>query len=179
MEHHVSWLTQLINHYFGGLALSFLHALHISPADTASPISEAVVMQFVVFLIGIGGALWLRSRLSVESPGAAQQIAEMLLTNPTGFGIRDLLEENAGHEGLQYVPVVGSVSAFILLANLLTVFPMFSAPTAEKSVPLGCPIVTFLYFNWHGSRHQALFASLRPFPGPLRCLLTRIFPATI
>src|SRR5260370_16916861 len=114
MEHHVSWLTQLINHYFGGLALSFLHALHISPADAASPISEAVVMQFVVFLIGIGGALWLRSRLSVESPGAAQQIAEMLLTNPTAFGISDLLEENSGHQGLHHFPLSVSVSCFFL-----------------------------------------------------------------
>jgi F-type H+-transporting ATPase subunit a len=179
MEHHVSWLTQLINHYFGGLALSFLHALHISPADAASPISEAVVMQFVVFLIGIGGALWLRSRLSVESPGAAQQIAEMLLTNPTGFGIRDLLEENAGHEGLQYVPVVGSVSVFILLSNLLSVFPMFSAPTAEKTVPLGCAIVTFLYFNWQGIRHHGVLGYLKHFAGPVWWLAPLMFPVEI
>ena len=42
-------------------------------------------------------ALVLRSRLSVERPGGFQQAAELLLTNPMGFGIKDLLEENVGH----------------------------------------------------------------------------------
>src|SRR6476660_8092330 len=104
MEHEVSWLTKLVNHYFGGLALTLLQALHIKPADAATPIPEVVVMQLVVFFIGVVGTLWLRSRLSVERPGAVQQISEMLLSNPIGFGIRDLLEENAGHGSLKYLP---------------------------------------------------------------------------
>jgi len=179
MEHHVSWLTQLVNHYLGGLALSFLQALHIKPADPATPIPEVVVMQLVVFLIGVVGTLWLRSRLSVGSPGAAQQIAEMLLKNPIGFGIQDLLEENAGHEALKYLPLVGSVSIFILLSNLLSVFPMFSAPTAEKTVPLGCAIVIFLYFNWQGIRHHGMLGYLKHFAGPVWWLAPLMFPVEI
>jgi F0F1-type ATP synthase membrane subunit a len=32
--------------------------------------------------------------------------------------------------------------------------PGFSSPTAEKSVPLGCAIAVFLYYNWSGLVHH-------------------------
>jgi F-type H+-transporting ATPase subunit a len=168
MEEHVSWLTQFVNHYFGGAAFALLHALHIQPSHPDLPIPEHVVMCLMVFVIGAIGSLLLRSRLSVDNPGGAQQIAELLFTNPLGFGIQDLLEENAHDHKGRYLPMVGSVAVFILLANLLSVFPLFSAPTAEKTVPLGCAIVTFLYFNWQGIRHHSVGYYLLTFAGSPR-----------
>src|SRR5260370_34264457 len=91
-------LTKLVNHLVGPLALSLLHALHITPGNPELPIPQHVVMALIVLLIGTLVALFLRSRLSVEKPGATQQVAEMLLTNPLGIGIRDLLEENRSEE---------------------------------------------------------------------------------
>ena len=179
MEHHVSWITHVINHYLGPMALALLSALHIQPSHAETPIPEHVVMAVIVLLIGTLGALWLRSRLSVEKPGGAQQVAEMLLTNPLGFGIRDLLEENAGHKGLHYLPVVGSISVFILLSNLLGVFPAFSSPTGEKTVPLACAILTFLYFNWQGIRHHGPGGYLKHFAGPVWWLSWLMFPVEI
>ncbi len=103
----------------------------------------------------------------------------MLLTNPLGFGIRDLLEENAGHAGLKYVPMVGSISVLILLSNLLGVIPTFASPTAQVSVPLGCAIVTFLYFNWQGIRHHGAGGYLKHFAGPIWWLAPLMFPVEI
>ena len=165
MEEHVSWLTTFVNHYLGGVAAALLQALHVQPSHPALPIPEYVVMSMVVFLIGAIGSLWLKPRLSVDNLGGAQQIAEMLFTNPLGFGIRDLLIENAHDKKGKYTAMVGSVAVFILLANLLSVFPLFSAPTAEKSVPLGCAIVIFLYFNFHGFRHHGVGHYLLTFAG--------------
>jgi F-type H+-transporting ATPase subunit a len=170
MKEHVSWLTQFVNHHLGGVAFALLHALHIQPSHPALPIPEHVVMTMMVFLIGALGTLWLRPRLSVDNPGGAQQIAELLFTNPLGFGIKDLLEENAHDKKGKYIAVVGSVSVFILLANLLSVFPAFSAPTAEKTVPLGCAIVIFLYFNWQGIKHHSVGYYLLTFAGSPRKL---------
>ena len=170
MEEHVSWLTQFVNHYLGGAAFALLHALHIQPTHPDLPIPEHVVMSMVVFLIAAVGTLWLRPRLSVDNPGGAQQIVEMLFTNPLGFGIKDLLEENAHDKSGKYMAMVGSVSVFILLANLLSVFPAFSAPTAEKTVPLGCAIVIFLYFNWQGIKHHSVGYYLLTFAGSPRHL---------
>jgi len=142
MEEHISQLTHWVNHLFAPLALRLLHALHIQPADFERPIPEYVVMSFLVLLIGTVLALLVRSRLSVERPGALQQSAELLLTNPLGFGIKDLLEENTGHYADKFIAFTGSVSIFILLANLLSIFPAFTSPTGNAVVPLACAILT-------------------------------------
>jgi F-type H+-transporting ATPase subunit a len=165
MTEHVKWLTVFVNHYLGGVALNVLHALHIQPSRPDLPIPEHVVMSMVVFLIAALATLWLKPRLSVDNPGGAQQIAELLITNPIGFGIRDLLIENAHDKKGKYVAMVGSVAAFILLSNALSVFPPFSAPTGEISVPLGCAIVVFLYFNWQGIKHHTVGSYLLTFAG--------------
>jgi F-type H+-transporting ATPase subunit a len=165
MVEHVSGLTQFVNHYLGQFALALLSRLHIQPENPELPIPEHVVMAVVVLLIGTLLALLLRSRLSVEKPGASQQVAELLLTNPLGFGIKDLLEENVHHGALKLIPFVGSISVFVLLSNLLSVIPVFLAPTANKSVPLACAILTFLYFNWQGIRHHGAGHYLLTFAG--------------
>lgn len=176
MEHHVSGLTHLANKFLGHWALSLLAALHIHPKDPSLPIPEAVVMSAAVFVLGAGVTLWLRSRLSVERPRAAQQVAEFLFTNRLGFGIRDLLDENVGHHGRKYLPMVGSISVFILLSNLLGVFPAFSSPTAQPTVPLACAILTFLHFNSAGLRAHGPVGYLKSFSGPVWWLAWLIAP---
>jgi F-type H+-transporting ATPase subunit a len=179
MEHHVSWITHAVNHYLGHFALALLAALHIKPTDPALPIPEHVVMGAVVLVIGTLLALWLKTRLSVEKPGATQQMAEMLLTNPMGFGIRDLLDENAGHAGRRFIPFTGAIAVFVLLANLLGVVPAFTSPTGEKTVPLACAFLTFTYFNYQGLRHHGVWDYLKTFAGPTPWLVFLIFPVEI
>jgi F-type H+-transporting ATPase subunit a len=165
MEEHVLGITKLVNHLLGPLALWLFHILHITPESQELPISQHVVMGMVVLLIGTLIALFLRARLSVEKPGATQQVAEMLLTNPMGVGIRDLLEENTGHDAPQFISFVGTISIFVLLSNLLGVFPFFASPTGNVSVPFACAILTFLYFNWQGIRHHGVGHYLLTFAG--------------
>jgi F-type H+-transporting ATPase subunit a len=179
MEQHVSWLTQFVNHYLGGIALALLSVLHIKPSHAELPIPEHVVMALTVLVVGTVLALLLRSRLSVERPGPSQQIAEWLFTNPFGIGINDVLEENAGHHWKRYVPMVGSVAIFILLANLFGVFPFLSAPTANVTVPLACAIITFVYFNWQGLKHHGAGGYAKQFAGPVWWLSPLMFPVEI
>jgi F-type H+-transporting ATPase subunit a len=179
MTEQVTGLTQFANHYLGQFALALLSLLHIKPENPELPIPEHVVMGVAVLIIGTLLALFLRSRLSVEKPGASQQVAELLLTNPLGFGIKDLLEENVHHGAVKLIPFVGSISVFVLLANLMSVVPIFAAPTANKSVPLACAILTFLYFNWQGIKHHGVGGYLKHFAGPVAWLSPLIFPVEI
>jgi F-type H+-transporting ATPase subunit a len=176
---HVSALTHLVNHIFGSYALSLLSALHVKPTDPENPIPEHVVMALAVLVVGTLLALWVRSRLSVERPGASQQIAEWLLNNPYSFGIRDVLSQNAGHHWERYVPMVGSIALFILLSNLFGAFPFLTAPTSVYYVPLACAIITFLYFNWQGIRHHGPIGYLKHFTGPVAWLAPLMFPVEI
>jgi F-type H+-transporting ATPase subunit a len=165
MEEHISQLTRWINYLLGPAVLQLLRVLHVPPKDLEHPISEYLVMSLVVLAIGTVAALYLRSRLSVERPGGFQQVAELLLSNPLGFGIKDLLEENAGHEAPRFIAFVGSVAIFVLLSNLLGVIPAFASPTGNAVVPLACALLTFIYFNWQGIRHHGLGHYLLTFAG--------------
>jgi F-type H+-transporting ATPase subunit a len=165
MEEHVNLITRILNHYLGPFALSILNALHIKPNHPELPIPQQVAMGLLVLVVGTVFALVLRSRLSVERPGAFQQVAELLLTNPMSFGIKDLLEENVGHEGVKHVAFVGSISIFVLISNLFGIFPFLSAPTGVVTVPLACAVLTFLYFNWQGIRHHDVLGYMGTFAG--------------
>ena len=167
MEEHVSQITLWFNHIFAPIALRLLHAVHIQPKDYETPIPEYVVMSLIVLVLCTILALILRARLSVERPGALQQGAELLLSNPLGFGIKDLLEENVGHGAEKFIAFTGSISIFVLMGNLLGVFPAFSSPTGitPAPVPLACASLTFLYFNWYGIRHHGLGGYLLTFGG--------------
>lgn len=167
MNEQAAWLTEFVNHHLGHLALALLAALHIQPKHPELPIPEHVVMAFVVVIIGTILALALRSRLSVEKPGAMQQVAEMLLTNPLGFGIKDLLEENVLHGASKFIPFVGTISVFVLLGNLMGAFPgsFLKSPTGVVTVPLACAVLTFVYFNWQGARRHGVGGYLLTFAG--------------
>ena len=167
MEEHISWTTRVVNYLFGPIVGKVLNQFHIDPQSQVLPIPQHVATGIVVLVILTIIALILRSRLSVERPGALQQLAEGLLTNSQSFGIKDLLVENTGHQGVQYVPFVGAISVFILLSNLLGAFPntLVSAPTGHATVPLACAILTFLYFNYQGFRHHGFLGYLKTFAG--------------
>lgn len=165
MEEHVSPITQFVNHYLGSFLLSILTALHLKPENPELPIPQHVVMAMLVLVILTLFALLVRTRLSVEKPGSLQQIAELLLTNPMRVGVRDVLDDAAGHHARSFIYFVGSISIFVLFSNLMSLFPMFSAPTGNVTVPLACASLTFLYFNLQGVRHLGVKNYLAHFGG--------------
>jgi F-type H+-transporting ATPase subunit a len=153
MEEHLSPITQWVNQHFGSAAWALLNVLHLKPENPKFPIPQHVVMSILMILVITLLAAVLRMRLSVEKPGALQQVGELLLTNPMRIGIRDILDEAAGHHARSFVYFVGTISLFVLFSNLMSLFPPFSAPTSERTVPLACATLTFLYFNFQGMRH--------------------------
>src|SRR5580704_15707729 len=105
MNEHLNWFTVLLNKVFGGAALAVLHAVHVVPHDPRHPIPNFVAAALVVCIIAGLFFLWLRPRISVDRPGATQQVMELLLTNNMGIGIRDLLDENIEHDSRKYLPM--------------------------------------------------------------------------
>ena len=167
MEEHVGWIAQGVNYLLGRIALKVYVLLHLQPENPALPIPQHVATGLFVLVLLTLLALIVRSRLSVEKPGMLQQMAEGILTNSQGFGIKDLLVENTGRDGIGHVPFVGAVSVFILFSNLLGAFPntLVSAPTGNVTVPLACAILTFLYFNYSGFAHHGMGKYVLTFAG--------------
>lgn len=144
------WFTALLNWLLGKPVAALLAALHIHPGNADMPIPNHVAMEILVFLVAIVLFLSLKRRLSVERPGALQQCMEMLLTNPLELGIRDMLESNIEHGAGKYLAMLGSIGIFVLMCNLISLVPGLESPTGQVSVPFGCAILVFIYYNYSG-----------------------------
>jgi F-type H+-transporting ATPase subunit a len=179
MEHHNSWFTILLNKLLGGPVLALYEMLGIHPHDPGHPITDLAAMSLLVVLVGMVLAVILKRRLSVDRPGAFQQIAEWLITNPLNAGIRDVLNQNLHHGASKHIAMVGTVGIFVLLCNLISVIPGLTSPTANPSGPLACALVTFAYFNWQGVRANGLLGYLKHFAGPSPAIAPLIFPVEI
>jgi F-type H+-transporting ATPase subunit a len=166
-EGQVLGVTKAVNLLLGKPAVALLALLHLHPANPEYPIPNFFAMELVVFLIAIVFFLWLKGRISADRPGATQQVMEMVLTNPMGVGVKDLVEDVVGHGSEQHIPLFGTVGVFILLCNLAALVPGFMSPTADVTVPLACATVVFLYYNRHGLGHHGTVGYAKTLMGPV------------
>jgi len=162
--------TALLNRALGAPVNALLDALHVQH-NAATPISNAVAMQVLVFGVLVLLFVYVRSRISVESPGGLQHIFEAL----NGF-IQDQSNEIIGHHSEGFTPFLSSLFVFILVANLIGLIPSLESPTATPAVPLGCAIVAFAYYNLQGIRRQGPLHYAAHFAGPMPALAPLMIP---
>jgi F-type H+-transporting ATPase subunit a len=179
MGEQVLGVTKVVNALLGKPVAALLSLLHVRSANPEYPIPNHIAVELLVFLLSAIFFLWLKARLSVDRPGGTQQCMELLLTNPMGLGVRDMLESNAGHGSEKYVAMLGSIGFFVLLCNLISVVPGLSSPTAEVSVPFGCAILVFIYYNYSGVVKHGPIKYAGHFMGPKWWLAIIMFPIEI
>jgi len=165
--------TALLNHYFAGVANAVLAMLHLHPKYPQSPIDNILAMEILVFLVLLAFFALVRITLSVEKPGPAQHIAEML----HGL-VSDQAESIIGHGYERFVPYVTVVFIFILLCNLIGLIPGFITPTSKPWVPLGVASLTFLYYQYQGIRANG-FGYVKQFLGPIWWISWLMLPIEI
>ena len=158
------WFTEFLNRYFGGIAAALLQMVGLQPTYAQAPISNPVAMEILVVLILLVFFIIVRTRLSVEKPGGLQHLVEA-----TEEFIADQAHGVMGHGYERYIPYAVVLGYFILLGNLLGLVPGFESPTANPTVPLGCALLTFVYYHYHGLRvHRHLY--IKQFIGPVWAL---------
>ena len=151
--------TAFLNRLFGPAVLALLNAIGIHPKH--APISNTFAMEVLVAIILIAFFLLVRMRLSVDRPGGLQHVMESI----EGF-VGDMAHEVIGHGYARYVPYLVTLGIFILTCNLLGLVPGLESPTAVPIVPLGCAIVTWIYYHIQGVREQGPGGYLAHFIGP-------------
>ncbi|HTC94238.1 MAG TPA: F0F1 ATP synthase subunit A [Terriglobales bacterium] len=165
------WFTQLLNQHLAGVVTPLLQRIGLAPRYPDAPITNFVAMELLVFLILIVFFVLVRVRLSVDRPGGLQHIMEAV----EGF-VNNQSEEIIGHHSEGFTPFLVVLGLFILIGNLIGLIPGFESPTASGSVPLGCAILTFFYYNFHGIRKQGLLKYLKHFTGPMPALAPLMLP---
>ncbi len=93
----------------------------------------AVVIGLITGLIVYG------TRRASLVPGRLQSLAEMSYEF-----VADMVESNAGHEGMPFFPFVFSLFMFILFANLLGLIPYAFTVTGQIVVTFALAVVVFI-----------------------------------
>lgn len=168
------WFTAILNHWLAGAVTALLRAWHVEPKYPQAPITNAVAMECLVFGFLIIVFLLVRSRLSVDSPGGLQHVFE----GAHGF-ISGQAHEIIGHDADKFTAYLTTLGFFILLCNLLGLVPGFESPTGSPVVPLGCAVLTFIYYHAAGVKKQGLWHYLKHFAGPMPALAILMVPIEI
>jgi len=170
------WFTEILNHLFAGPVTALLGLVGIKPDHPQTPITNSFAMELLVFGFLVVIFFMLRSRLSVESPGALQHTFEGL----EGF-VLGQSHEIIGQHSEPYTPFFAIVFIFILISNLIGLIPGFESPTGVPIVPLGCAICSFLYYHTQGFKHAGPKYLLHFFGPPMEGmpLIARILLAAL
>jgi F-type H+-transporting ATPase subunit a len=163
------WLTALLNKYLAGPANALLGVFHVHAAYPQAPFTNYVAMQLLVFVLLVVMFIVVRARLSVDSPGALQHMMEGI----NSFVVSQS-HEVIGHGYERYVGYLTTLGLFILAGCLIGLIPGFETATASPSVPLGCALVTWCYYQMHGIRQNG-FGYIKHFLGPVWWLAPLMF----
>lgn len=153
--------TAFLNRVFGPVVLVLLNAIGVHPKHPAAPIQNSFAMEVLVALILLAFFVLVRLRLSVDNPGGLQHLTEAI----EGF-IGDMAHEIIGHGYERHVAYLVTLGLFILTCNLIGLIPGLESPTGVPVVPLGCAIVTWVYYHIQGVRELGPAGYLAHFIGP-------------
>lgn len=158
-EHEI-FLTKIFNDTLAGPANAILKMAGLK--EDARPWDNAMPMELLVVLLLVLLFTVLRANLSVDKPGALQHMVEEVYNFLKGAA-----EETGIHHAERYMPLFCTLFFLILFANLIGLIPGFEAPTMSYLMPLGCAVVVFAFYNFHGLRVQGVVNYLKHFAGPI------------
>ena len=176
MEHHASYLATLLTNLLVHLGLlsrhtwgTFAHGQAMSILERYDHLFAAVLASLVIV------ALVLATRVKLSRiPGPFQQTMVFLVTF-----VRNLVGDNVAHHPEAYVPLIGTLGLFIVLNNLFGIAPGLPSGTGNWNVTLGCALVVFFYYNFHGMKSQGFWKYLGHFAGPVWFLWWLMWPLEI
>lgn len=160
MDHHSSWFhllpwyQQLMAFFQGNFSESVVFRSGLLPKERIFETMHHIFAALLVVLILSFLSLWAHMKLKnleqsiVPSPKITLvNLIELLMST-----LLSLMKDIIGKDYKRYVGLVGTLALFILCSNLLGLIPGFVPPTDNLNTTIGCGLVVFAYFNFHGFR---------------------------
>jgi F-type H+-transporting ATPase subunit a len=166
------WITRIFNDYLSGPGNSLLGLVGMHGGTR--PWANYVTMEILVAAIIVVLFAVLRPGLSVDKPGKLQHCCELIYDF-----VRGNAEDQIGHDGARHVVFCGTLFIFILFMNLIGIVPGFESPTMTPSVPAGCALAAFLYYNLMGVLSLGPLKYAAHFAGPVWWLAPIMIPIEI
>ncbi|MDB5039106.1 MAG: synthase subunit [Bacteriovoracaceae bacterium] len=112
--------------------------------------------------------LHIKSRLKNLDANILPEPKVSLLNISTSIvgAFKNLLDSMIGHGAEKFVPMIGSIFLFILLANLSGLIPGFPPPTENINTNFGIAILSLIAFVGYGFKEHGLFY-IKQFTGGL------------
>ncbi|HTZ70084.1 MAG TPA: F0F1 ATP synthase subunit A [Acetobacteraceae bacterium] len=136
--------------------LTSVALFHLGPV----PITEAVVATWAIMSVLVCGAL-LASRRRRLVPSSTQAAFE-LIVETVDSQIRDTMRAEPG----PYRAFIGTLFAFIFVANWTTLIPGVEPPTAHLETDAALALLVFLAVIWFGIRAGGVGGYLASFAVP-------------
>ncbi len=145
---------------------NFLHFLGVPGEWMPAHVTFTWLLMGILVVTGALGTRVLR-----PVPGPLQNFVEVVIEAFYG-----LLDQMIGHQGRQFLPLIGTAGLFILTSNLLGNIPGFQPPTANWNTTVALAVTVFLSYNYFGIRKHGLLNYLKHFCGPIWWLAPLMFP---
>ena len=100
-----------------------------------------------------------RTRLKLLKPNLLEMILEMII----GI-VDDAMDVDDLHP---YIPLLGSLMVFVLVANLISIVPVMKSPTADINTTIGLALVIVLSVHIYGILKKGFWTYLKEFASPI------------
>lgn len=67
----------------------------------------------------------------------------------------------------QYIPLLGSLMIFVLFSNLISLFPVLKAPTADLNTTIALSLIVVLSVHFFGMAKKGVWKYLKEFASPV------------
>lgn len=129
------------------------------------PISRAVVTTWVI-MAALVLVSWLGLRRAKVHAGPLQATLEIIVETMSRQ-ISDVIRRDAW----PYMPLLGTLFLFLIVANLIAVVPGMKPPTGRIETPAALAAIVFLSVHYFGVRSRGLVEYLRHYTRPSLLLL--------
>jgi len=135
------------------------------PAFGGIPISEAIVVTWIIMAaVFLCCVLFVRN-LSVEHPKRGQLILETGVMKLYSF-----FEDTMGENGRDYIPYLMSVTCYIGIANLIGLLG-FKPPTKDMNITVALSLMSIILIEMAGIRKKGTGGWLKSFAEPMAVVL--------
>jgi F-type H+-transporting ATPase subunit a len=139
-------------------------------------IAGAIVVSLILAVFAVAARLALARNPSYLIPPG--RLSFLNFADILSESLYKMTESVLGHDAPTYFPIVGGLFLYILVSNLIGLFPGIEPPSANINTNLACGIFVFFYYNYQGLKHGGLHY-LKHFCGPVWYLAWLLLPVEI
>jgi F-type H+-transporting ATPase subunit a len=133
----------------------------IGPVAITRPVITTWVIMAALALIS-----WLVTRRLTLHPDRRQAVLELIVTGIAGQ-IQDVIRKDPR----PFLPLLGTIFIFLVVANLSGVLPGVEAPTGKLETPAALAVIVFVAVHYFGVRARGALGYLASFARPKLVML--------